>query len=99
MRLDVLDDRGLNAGAGDVDAGGAVEELPADGHLERGALPAAGGIDVADVRGVLLGLRGACQRTSDRQRQAAPTSGIMDTPCSACAAGDRQVAYTVARLT
>ena len=64
QRPGVLDHLGLNAGAGDVRVGGAVQILPADRDLERGALPAAGGIDVADVRGVAARWAAAAKASS-----------------------------------
>ena len=50
----MLDDGGLDTGAGDNGALHAIQKLAADGDLKRGALPAAGGVRVAGMRYLLL---------------------------------------------
>ena len=51
-RFDVIDHVGLNSRAGNVGVGDVGQILPSDLDLEGSALPAAGGIDIADVRGL-----------------------------------------------
>ena len=53
-RTDVLLHGGLHAAARDVGIAGASQELTSHGHFEGGVLPASRGIDVADVRDILL---------------------------------------------
>ena len=49
----VIDHRGLNAAAGDVHRGDVGQKLSPGLDLEGGALLAAGGKDIREVRGVL----------------------------------------------
>jgi hypothetical protein len=51
QRPGVAEDLRLDASAGDRQAGRPGEVLPSQFHLDGGTLPAAGGEDVADVRG------------------------------------------------
>ncbi len=65
----MFDDRGLDAIAGDEHGRCAVEGLPADSDAERGALPAARGVNVAEPGASLLALRGQGERQDRRGSQ------------------------------
>ena len=61
QRPGIVNHHRLHPGAGDIGVGSVVQILPADRHLENGALPATGGIDVANVRGRRLGQDGGSE--------------------------------------
>ncbi len=69
-RLEVLDDCGLYARAGDDRAIHVIEELSADGDFEARALASAGGIDVAGMRDGLLRDRQGEEGEDEYQRAA-----------------------------